>query len=72
MPHPLVDGFYHLHKFVFAELAIFVLIEFCEHLFWIWRVCAARAVRAAFAGLTASASTAHLAHFFALGALFIV
>jgi hypothetical protein len=68
-----VDCFHHFHEFIFAELAIFVLIEFCEHLLRIWPMSTASACRATFARLTASASAAHLSHFFArFGTFFII
>jgi hypothetical protein len=80
-PHVLTDGFRHFHEFVFAELAVFIFVEPIEHLGWIralWTATAFWAASAggaalAFAGLTASTSTAHLAHFFAgFGAFFVV
>jgi len=66
----LADGFGHFHEFVFAELAVFILVELLEHLCWIGRMRTAAAFssgsacRAAFdlAGLTASASSSHFAH----------
>jgi hypothetical protein len=68
----LADGFGHLHEFVFAELAVIILVELVEHLGWIWRMGTAAAFFAAsacgaafaFAGLTASVSGAHFAHLF--------
>jgi hypothetical protein len=82
----LVDGFRHLHEFVFAELAVFVFVELREHLGWIRRLrtaasfWTASAGGAAFAfafaglaGLAATASATHVAHFFArFGAFFVV
>jgi len=82
----LADGLGHLHEFVFAELAVAILVELRKHLGWVWRLwtaatfAAASACRAAFAGLFATLlpiflafSIAHFAHFFArFGAFCIV
>jgi len=70
MAHVLVDGFGHLHEFVFTELAVFIFVEFFEHLGWVGRVRSATAFFATsargamLAGLTTAASGAHFAHFF--------
>jgi hypothetical protein len=78
-PHTFTDGLGHLHEFVFAELAVFVLVKFFEHLGWVWWLWSAAtfgatsACGAAFASLLAFASAPHIAHFFTrFGAFFII
>jgi hypothetical protein len=60
MRHVFVDRFHQRHELIFAELAVLILVEFREQLFWIWRLWSAAGVGSAAGALRTLGTTSGL------------